>query len=452
MFVVSRVATYALGVRFNAHPIESFRQFIDPELLRSKLLESLFYLHGQPPLFNAVVGVVLNLFPAHFGAEMQAVYLATGFVLSIGLFLLLARLGIGPWPSAVVAAALSASPAFLLYENWLFYEYPVAALLVLSALALHQFLECGAMRAGVAFFACLAAIIYIRTAFQITWLLLVLVLLIVARRELTRRVLAASIVPTVFVVLLLVKNLIVFGVPATSSWYGMYLAELVDRKVPASERQRLVERGQLSRVSLAPPFVDPVTYRKLVRPPEPTGVALLDELKTSTGYWNMNNSVYVRASREYLSDSITLIRLRPGAYARAILADEPFYVHPASEGAYFEHSKIHRYETLFDQIILLQLPTGGPAWTILVALAVALVYGLRLTYRLVRRRLPATASAVTLAYIWLTVAYVSVAVTFTQVGEKNRIRFLLDPFLVLLVAAAVRDAVRRIRRQPTGPG
>jgi hypothetical protein len=445
-FALSRGITYALGVRFNAHPVECFRQFVDPELLRSRLLESLFYLHGQPPLFNAMVGTALKLFPGHFGAAMHAVYLTLGLALSLGLYVLLVRVGIRPWPSAGLGSALTASPAFLLYENWLFYEYPVATLLVLSALALHRFLDRGSAWAGVAFFLWLAAIIYIRTTFQVVWLLLVAALLLAVRPELRRRVLAASLVPTLLVALLLVKNAFVFGVPTTSSWFGMYLAELVDRKVLVAERQKLVARGELSRVSLAPPFVDPVTYRRLVAPPRPRGIPLLDELKNSAGCWNMNNSVYIPASRDYFSDSLTLIRLRPGGYASAILADEPWYVRPATEAAYFDGSTIHRYDTAFDRVILPQFRDGRPAWTILLALITALGYGLWLTYRLVKRRIAATASAVTVAYVWLTIAYVTVAVTFTQVGEKNRIRFLLDPFLVVLVAAAVSDIAPRIRR------
>jgi hypothetical protein len=443
-FAVSRAIAYALGVWFNAGPLRCFFQIVDPELLRTRLLESLFYLHSQPPLFNLLLGVVLKLFPAHFAAAMHGVYLVLGLTLSVALYLLLVRLGIRSWPSAVIAAALSATPAFILYENWLFYEYPVAALLILSALALHEFLRQGTVRTGVAFFTLLAVLIYVRTTFQILWLLLVVGLLLVVRRDLRRRILAASAVPMLVVVLLLVKNLIVFGVPATSSWFGMYIAQLVDTKVPLSERKKLVDGGELSRVSLATPFSSPAAYLPLVRRPRPRHVPVLDQLKKSTGCWNMNNSVFVPASRDYFSDAITLIRRHPGAYARAIIKDEPTYLRPATEGGYFDRSK---YLTVFDRVVLLQRGPGKPSWTILLAHLVALLYGLRLIYRLVRRRLAPTASAVTLAFVWLTFAYVIVVATFTQVFEKNRIRFSLDALVVVLLSAAARDALPRVRER-----
>src|SRR5258707_6743692 len=55
-FALSRVLYYWAGVRFDARPIDHFFQFLDPELLRYRLLESLLYLHIQPPGLNLAVG------------------------------------------------------------------------------------------------------------------------------------------------------------------------------------------------------------------------------------------------------------------------------------------------------------------------------------------------------------------------------------------------------------
>jgi len=71
LFVVSRIVYYLLGVRFDARPILNFFQFIDPELLKHRLLESLYYLHVQPPGFNLYTGIVLKLFPDAYPAEDQ---------------------------------------------------------------------------------------------------------------------------------------------------------------------------------------------------------------------------------------------------------------------------------------------------------------------------------------------------------------------------------------------
>ncbi len=56
MFLLSRSAAMAAGVRFDASPLGYFLQYLDPHLLRARLGESLWYLHSQPPLFNLLLG------------------------------------------------------------------------------------------------------------------------------------------------------------------------------------------------------------------------------------------------------------------------------------------------------------------------------------------------------------------------------------------------------------
>jgi hypothetical protein len=456
-FAVSRVVLYGLGMRFNpnslvGHECAAFPQIVDPELLRSRLLESVFYLHSQPPLFNLILGIVLKITesPTQFGRAMHIIYLTLGISLSVGLYLLLKRLGIRPWRCAVIAAALSATPAFLLYENWLFYEYPVAALLILSALALHEFLRRRTLWPGIAFFVSLAALIYMRTIFQIVWLLLPVGLLLVARPDMRRLVLAASAGPVLLVILLLAKNFILFGVPGTSSWFGQNLARVVEPEVPITELKKLVDRGELSRISLIGPWAAPAEYLSLVRTPRPKGIPVLDRLRKSSGCWNRNNSVLISTSRVFLSDAIRLIRLHPDAYARGILKGIGLYVRPFSGEGYVDQSRISGYTIGFNRVVLLQMGTGQPGLTIVLAHVSGLLYGLLLTSRLLRRRLKPTASAVTLAYVWLTLGYVVIVVTLFENTENGRIRFFLDPLVVVLLSAAGHDALPRIREALRG--
>src|ERR1700733_4435082 len=77
-FAVSRLGYYLLGVRFDARPVLHYFQFIDPELLKHRLLESLFYLHIQPPGWNLYVGAVLEFFPTSYPAVFEVIYLLLG--------------------------------------------------------------------------------------------------------------------------------------------------------------------------------------------------------------------------------------------------------------------------------------------------------------------------------------------------------------------------------------
>ena len=60
IFAISRAAYYAAGVRFDITPLDKFFQIADPLLLRTRLFETLLYLHTQPPGFNLMIGVVTD--------------------------------------------------------------------------------------------------------------------------------------------------------------------------------------------------------------------------------------------------------------------------------------------------------------------------------------------------------------------------------------------------------
>ncbi len=443
VFAASRALVYALGIRFDATTLETWWQFVDPELLRTRLLESLFYLHSQPPLYNLLLGLGLKLFPDHFGAAMHAVYLGLGLVLSLATYVLLVRLGIRRWTSAGVAAVLSVLPATLLYENWLFYEYPVATLLVASALVLHEFVRRPTVWSGAAFFTLVCALIYLRSIFQVVWLALVVLLIVLVRRDLARPALVGALLPSLAVVLLLAKNVAVFGVPTTSSWFGMNLAQVVYSQVPSAERRDLVARGELSRVSTLDPFESPAEYASVVPLPARRGVPVLDRLEKSSDAPNMNHVLLISVSRDYFEDSIRLIRLRPRAYPSAIFEGGKLYFRSSTDLLPRGNGPIHGYVKLVDRIVLLRVGFGEIAWTLVFAHVLALLYGLKRTSDVIRRRAEATPEAVTIAYLWLTLVYVTAVVTFTQVVDNNRIRFFLDPLVVVLVALACRDLFRR---------
>src|SRR5690349_1553348 len=50
------------GVSFDAAPATFYMQFIDPQLLRDRFLESLWYYHANPPMLNLLVGSAGKLF------------------------------------------------------------------------------------------------------------------------------------------------------------------------------------------------------------------------------------------------------------------------------------------------------------------------------------------------------------------------------------------------------
>src|ERR1700722_11354372 len=102
-FLVSRVLYYLAGIRFDSSPIASAWQYIDPVLMRTRLLESMFYLHMQPPGFN----------------------LAIGSVIAFLLLRLMRLFRIPDWIGAPLTIVFIVNPGCVLYENSAVYEYPI---------------------------------------------------------------------------------------------------------------------------------------------------------------------------------------------------------------------------------------------------------------------------------------------------------------------------------------
>ncbi len=453
VFAVSRVATRLAGVRFDTSTVTHFWQIADARLLQHDLLRSLWYLHSQPPLFNLWLGLNLKLFPHRLGIAANVEYLACGLALALLLYGLLLWLTGRRGVALVLACGFAVSPAVLLYENWLFYEYPVTAMLLAAVFAFDRFVRRRSFGWGLALFTLIAMLISTRSTFQLPWAILAVALLLWLMPGARRVVLLSCAVPMLAIVLLYVKNAAVFGVPATSSWAGMNLAQVAFADLTPATRAQLIADGTLSRTAAVPPFSDLDRYPGFVRTTRKTGVPILDEPRAN-GVNNFNDLAYVAISNRYFHDAIRLIRARPEIYLRGVGDGLQRFSLPASNDPYLSGvniTKLGHWDAAFTDVVLLRFWTISPtAWSIVAGYVAALAYGFVLAARLFRRggraadgRLPL------LVFVWLTVVYATLVITFGEVAENERLRFCLDPLVLLLLTAAGAELVPRLRRRRT---
>lgn len=244
LFLAGRLLYWMLGVRFDASPLGLYIQYIDLELLRTRLLESVFYLREQPPLFNLFLGAVLKAFPHHRDAVFQAVYVAGGVAFSVILFSLLVRLRVSPRWTAVVTVIFTNSPTLLLHENWLFYTYPIAIGLCASALFLHRYLEARGTSDIIAFSFALATIVLTRGIFHLLWMLLVIAGLLWLEKGSRRQIAMAAALPCLLATAQVVKNYVVFHSLSPGPYFQQHnLWTMSIEALPDDVRQRLVEEG-----------------------------------------------------------------------------------------------------------------------------------------------------------------------------------------------------------------
>ena len=446
-FVASRSIIAALGVRFDISLVPWLWQLLDLQLLQHRLAESLWHLHSQPPLFNLAVGVALKVVPNHVAGAFHLLFLLLGLTAALSLEVVLERLGFRRAVSVGLAVLISCAPWWLVYENWLYYEYPVMCLLIVAALALSKFVGGWRLRWGVPFFLLLAVIVYTRASFQIVWMVLVVAVLALVRRDAWRPILKAAALPLLLVALLYAKNTVQFGVPSTTSWFGMNLARITLWANPRAETERLVAEGKLSRVALVPPFSPLAKYKDAGLPPtKRTGIPALDRPMKSNGGVNLNDRAYIDLSRRYLKDSLRYIRYHPSGYLRGVGKAAGKLSVPATDYSYVypERSKIRAWDRVFNGLVYWRTP-----WTHGIGLALPLLYvlevlwGLSLLVRSLRRRAASEASLVAL-FLWATVTYLLLLASLTDFGENERVHLPIDPFVLVLAALVLRDGAHRV--------
>ena len=428
-FAVSRLAFAHLGVHFDATGLDRYWQFLPTELLRADLPRSLWYLHAQPPLFNAFLGVGLQLFgdPAAF---FHGAFLALSLAMHLALFRILIALAV-PRPWVVAALVLfSLNPSLATHENWLFYALWEAGLLLLAALVLVQYRVAHRPGALWLWSAAVAVLMLARAAFHPLWLLLVVALYAFSRwrkrQPLDRRVLRAILLPLLLVLLWMAKNQVLCGDFSTSSWLGMNLARVTVTALPDPLLETAIAKGDLTPFARIGPFRPLQEYSALLPPQPPTGIPALDGD-------NFNNLRYVTVAHALRHDSLYFIGHFPGDYLTRVGDGARIYLETTNHNAQL-HDNREKLAPLEDAYNLVLRP-GDSVLPMLLAVLLALIAGL---HALLARTVtaPLARDDLLAAFLTGTVLWVTLAGTLLEYGENNRFRFAIDPLLLVLLLQA----------------
>ena len=108
MLLVRAILIARYGVTFEIS--DTLWQLLDADVLRADPVRSLYFLHAQPPLFNALYAVSLQL-PASVGPVfLQAIYVLSSISMVVVFHFFLRRFGYGVVAAAIGAAAFSVLP------------------------------------------------------------------------------------------------------------------------------------------------------------------------------------------------------------------------------------------------------------------------------------------------------------------------------------------------------
>ncbi len=457
VFIISRILYDRAGIDFQGDTYLGYWQFIDPKLLRTDLWRSVFFLHSQPPLSNLITGIVLQTFPASHEEVFHILYFILGLVLAISIYLLGIFLRFPSWLSALISAWFMVSPAAVLYEHWLAYAYPLTASLALAGVCLYQFLRTKRTYWGVIFFTLLSVMALTWSLFHTAWLLGFSALLFLLTTERKKLVIAASL-PLLLVTAWYGKNLIIFGEFTSSSWAGMNLAKIATFRVSEKERRQMVRSGELSKFALILPFRNPTAYLKLLPETPLTGIPVLDEPETSLHSRNHHNLVYVEASKYYLWDAIHIIRVKPSSYLRSIWQALYIYFHSASDFDLTAGNRNHivTFDLWWNRIFHGQWQSDETSiernssmsakyvgWWIVAGFFIVTAGGHISLWK--SRGNSTKPENVLILFITYNILYITLIGNTMDIGENNRFRFTVDPFLSILFVFFLLNLVARTR-------
>jgi len=455
-FVLSRWLYLRAGLHFDNTPPRYYYQFIDPELLKHRLLESLWYLHGQPPLFNLLTGLLYQFFSPQ-SKIYQLLFLVLGLAFGLTLYWLGLRLVLRPWLSAVLAAWFMISPETVLYENLYFYTYLVAFLLVLSALTLSKFLETEYFWWGLGFVATVASLCLTWAIFHLFWMIAVIALVALFYKD-RRKLVLISLIPLLLVSGWYAKNYFLFGTFGTSSWTGMNLSHVtfLSPLTPQSVRDGLIKQGELPPYPVKDAFRSIEDYQGFMPVPPKQGIPILDEPLKSTEAVNFNHIFYIGLSDRMFKDAINFIRSHPSLYLAAVRQGFSIYFHSSSDYLLFKDRPTLKLESWWDRIFYGQLKNyagdynnrwkndpGYVGWWLVGAYITAIAYSLKIF--LTRDRYSVDIAGV-VTYMAFTILYFTVLANFLDLGENNRFRFALDPLVLLLLGMLLQNFITYVQR------
>lgn len=429
-------------------PLGRTWQLLEPAWLQTDPLGSLWRLHAQPPLYNAVIAAVLALDPTATGAVVHGLLEGLGAVAGLLTWQLALRLGAGPVLAWLAGAVLMTSPGFWLISHWLFYDLPVTValtgLLVLTPAAVQ-----GRWGAQAGVMAAAVALGWSRSLFHPLWAVGVFALLTVAESpDRRRRSGALAALAVALMALPYAKNWQQFGTPNASSWAGMSLLRTAHAYSSPHTRRELAKAGLLSPAGVVGPFRDLQAYGSAwptrdCRDPHPA----LCAARKPTGGPNFNHVAYIGLSRQMVGDAVAIYAAEPSAWLRAQVGSwlawlRPVGVYPFLRPVRQPIEDVHR---AWAQTMLIEVDGAAVvvAFGVFVALAILAVRLWR-----VGRQVPRGTQFALLSVAAWTVLWVALVGNTLEHGENYRFRAYLDPLFLALCAAAGSAAWGQQRSNP----
>ncbi|MBW2184672.1 MAG: hypothetical protein JRF49_12525, partial [Deltaproteobacteria bacterium] len=455
--ILSRIIFYLKGGSFLATPIEFAKQYLDPVLLESDLLRSIFYLHSQPPLFNFFLGAILKLSPIP-AITYDFIFKIVGLLIPLIFYGIFIRLGINRLVAFIATIIFMLNPTLILYENLLYYTHIEAFLVLLSIFFLLIWSNGGKLIYLILFWVSLLCLGMIRSLFHpVFFIITAVVVFLYLRCAYQGQRLARNFLLTSFIVLipmfsLCIKNICLYNFFGTSSWTGMSLWIKVNGYAP-EQLDEFYESGLISQQAVNAGLETFQPIHNLLGENDLKNIpchhpADCNEFRSS-GKPNYNHSGYVSLSKQLWKDAVFLISNNPslsafytaGSYSLMLWhsSDSVHALFTNNMEAVDKVERLYRY-LYFGFLGVEDKRTTQSMWwmrTIVISAIFLLFYASTLINLFRRDNSISPALLTTCLFCLIIHAYTLVISSIIEFGENNRFRYPVDGAFLVLAAGNI---------------
>ena len=398
----------------------------------------MYYSHAQPPLFNLFTGIIVKIFPQHYGHVFHVLFLMVTWITALFLYILLRKLSLPNWLCLLVALYFMLCPAVVLYENVFSYTSIVVLLLTVSVFCLINVLEKRNSTSWLLFWISLCALSLTRSSFHILWLMAAFFIMLFLFRKteiLSVRNSLLALIPVSVVFLWYLKNLILFGAFTSSTWMGMNIARIMPPETAL---------GKIGAFR-------PIREYKMISPDQryPDVKLLHEELKQNTGIDNFYHIDYIQVSEQFKSEVLSEIRSKPLQYLNRVKGAFIIYFSPSTHGPFLDknHKHISTYAAImnadFSGYVKFRKDVFPVRDTILILAIYVLLFGF-IIYGFMRG-LYNVNDRILIVFLSFVLLSMMVITNFLEYGENNRFRFEMITVVLVLLAKAGYTVICSLR-------
>tara|TARA_B100000925_G_C22008030_1_gene474671 strand:- start:1170 stop:2624 length:1455 start_codon:yes stop_codon:yes gene_type:complete len=314
-----------IGIVFEYEWIYQMWHFIDIEYLKNDLLSSLYYFHYQPPVFNLFLGLVLK--QGIFSPEKLLFFIFHGMtiLMFIGMHFYYRSITNSKIVYLLLPALFLFSPQTIIYENWPIYTWSSSFIILMGYFCLNRIHENIKVYTFL-FFLLISLLILSRSAFHpIYYIFFVSYFLFRYRKEL-RKIALSIIIPTLLILVVMLKNKAEFGFYGVGSGLGFSLFKIVSKKKLDIKIEE--SEGKLDEIMKITPVKSISTYYdsdEIMYTEKHKKIPLLvNEFKSSRDTYgdeysvNLGNIHYLKLAKRYQEGAFYLIKKYPLEYLERV--------------------------------------------------------------------------------------------------------------------------------------